>query len=207
MDPWPYFSLLLDDALNLGRIVSFTSDNLECYGDKFSELIIMSGIELETVARSICQTDPFTINTLKGHLESHCPGIIDLEYRIDSMPGLKVAPFPHLDADVRYEWWATYTALKHNRHASITQATLQAMWQSLAAHFTVCLLHSRNTGWQLKEWGGRVFFGTNAPIVRTVYVPVDAGSLRTDIYPQLFGNHEEIFQLNSQYFGDTEVDK
>ncbi|MDA3963139.1 MAG: hypothetical protein PF961_20335 [Planctomycetota bacterium] len=157
-NPWPYYRMTVKEILSVRSFIEFTTDNAKSHGQKFSELIILMGVEIETLLRGYAGSSKSrpNMNDYKSAMNDRCPGVINIQIRSLHYDTEKVRqPFPHLSQNDSYDWWDTYTGLKHDRYLNSKSATLENTFIVLAAYFAVAMIASHEDS-SLFDQGQRV---------------------------------------------------
>ena len=147
---WFYFLSLERDFNRALNYVELAQTNYHAYSNEYAKLLLLSGSELDVVAKLICtKCDPTqnakNIMDYRSVLTATFPGIhtvkIDIpRYRIASEPwadwGLATPTSP--------SWWKAYNNVKHKRDQFFSEANQENTLNALCGLLVLLLYHYRD---------------------------------------------------------------
>jgi hypothetical protein len=143
---WHYFGVLEDDLLAAARYVDFSERNFPTYSIEFAHLLFAASAEVEVVFKKLC--DLHAPNAVKKNMDHFRVALREPTHFhrasvFVSRFQMKLHPWQNWRSAKNPDWWQSYNAVKHERHTSFEQATLEAALKSTAGLFLAVLELSR----------------------------------------------------------------
>lgn len=166
---------LFNEMTDVFRFVEPSTPNLETYGHRFRELVILGCTEVEACLRGVLQANtPPAVHKrsyttadyfrLRDPLRLHEWTVALKDY--PNMPDLTpFAQWTSAQPTGSLAWYAAYNAVKHDREGEFHRATFSAALQAMAALFVM----------QCAQWGPEIYspwFGDRASPFALANVPV-----------------------------------
>jgi hypothetical protein len=166
-------SSLFDQMQELFRCIEPASANMQTFGNKIRELLILTCTEVESCWRAVLEQNsvvPKDRYTTSDYIVVKEPlRLSEWEIALRDYPDLgPFEPFKNWsapDTTRTIPWYEAYNAVKHHREAEFSQASLGNLINAVAA---VHIL-------QAAQWGPEMynqFFGANSSPFRTMQHPV-----------------------------------
>jgi hypothetical protein len=143
---WNYFLAVESELLSCTRYVEFSHANFSCYSNEFAKLILLSASEVDSIWQELCaRLNPSSkagnITEYFPILLAQYPLITKCEIAIPRYQ-LTLCPWRDWTSQQRPEWWSkSYNKLKHERHAHLQNATLEATLNAVGAQFLALQLY------------------------------------------------------------------
>jgi hypothetical protein len=192
-------SSLFDQMLDLFRYVEPSAANMQTFGNKIRELLILTCTEVEAGWRAVLEQNSATPKdryTTSDYVRLKEPlRLSEWEVALRDYPDVGTfAPFKGWsapDATRSIRWYDAYNAVKHHREARFSQASLGNLIDAVAA---VHIL-------QAAQWGPEMyhrFFGANSSPFWTMRYPIYD---LCDLYVPTIDGNEDLSSMH--YFAEV----
>jgi hypothetical protein len=147
------------EVVSLARYVQFDKRNLKVFSLENARIMISTCIEIEALLKQICESKApkCKAENMTDYLkiaDSHFPEIFTStagsgRYELSFSPWLAFLPKKKKSP----LWWQAHQKVKHQRHLSLSEASLENVLNAIAAHeITLLIYYSKLVMWQRDEF-------------------------------------------------------
>lgn len=131
-----YFVALEKELENSFNYIEPVTENMACYGAKYSSLLNSISIEFESTCKTLIKfkendAKVGDIGNIKAYMLKHFPKICSNQVDIARI-NESIKPLENWGSS-RLEWWDAYTTLKHNRINNYNQASLRNVIDAMSS--------------------------------------------------------------------------
>jgi hypothetical protein len=166
-------NILTENLKEIFDIVRPVESNLNVYGDKIKNLLVLACVEVESQFKLILAANNYARKknySTKDYIK--LKKILKLENYYVSLPFYpefrSFSPFEHWDSQVgatkSLDWYNSYNAVKHNSEEEINRATLEMALQAISAFAILIVAQFGNSPMYWKERIGNYFHVSNNTI-------------------------------------------
>lgn len=155
---WIVYKGLEKELLKIADVVNIDDHQSSVYSVKMAELLLRTAVEIESISKRLYQMSGGEKTTDFAYFDEDCIAHLNKEWRIEHRYVTVSSPYIHLSEEMRTfaplkncskkgegTWKKAYQAVKHDREANYTQATILNFIKSLGALYLLNIYYRNLT--------------------------------------------------------------